>query len=522
MRWLKGDPRVLLIGAERALLFVSEQGQLRHAYEFTVDAAGLAAFGNYLRLAPVNPLHVLVDVVEEEYRQDTVPHVLGGDRRAILARRFARLFRGTPYCQAVHQGREREGRRDDRVLLTALTRPEAITAWVSLITQHRVPLAGIYSLPLLSAALIPRLGANAHNVLFISVQQASGLRQTFFRDGHLRISRLAPMPRAGTLPYADFVLAELAKLKRYLNSLALASREGPLAIYLISHGSLLTELEQQCRNSDSERYFLVDTADLAGQFGLPASAGTAASDTLFAQLLLTAPPRVQYAQREETRFHRLHQLRNATLIASLLLVLGAAGWSALTFFDAVGLRQEAREAAQKTAFYTERTALAREALPRTSVDAPTIRTAVAAARTLKSLQASPVPALGMLGTALAEHPAVTLDKVLWQRQFRIEGPDGVTDTGVTHDEPDAAYFTVLDVDAHLPGFGDDYRRAMETVDALCARLRQLPGVHTVAVVRYPLDLSPGANVVGTTAPRGEEDNGRFTLRIVAGVKHAAG
>lgn len=519
MRWLKGDPRVLLIGAERVLLFVSEQGNLRHAYEFSMDAAGLAAFGNYLRLAPGNPLQVLVDVVEEEYRQDTVPHVFGTDRSAILARRFARLFRGTPYCQAIHLGREQEGRRDDQVLLTALTRPEALAGWIARITECQVPLAGIYSLPLLSAALIPRLGANAHNVLLISVQQASGLRQTFFRDGYLRISRLAPVPRAGALPYADFVLAELAKLKRYLNSLALASREGPLAIYLISHGPLLNELEQQCRNTEHERYYLVDTAGLAAQLGLPASAGSAASDTLFAQLLLTAPPRVQYAQKEETRFHRLFRLRNATLVASLLMVLGAAGLSALRFFEAVSLRQEAREAAQKTAFYTERTALARQALPETPVDATAIRTAVAAVGTLRALQASPVPSLALLGNALAEHPAIMLEKISWQRHFKVETLE-MEDAVVAAEED--AYFTVLEMEAHLPGFGEDYRQAIETVDALCAQLRSLPRVRRVEVRRYPLDLRPDANVVGSTTPRGEHAEGGFTLRIVTGVGRAAG
>lgn len=518
MRWLKGDPRVLLLGAERALLFVSEQGSVRHSYEFPMDAAGLAAFGNYLRLAPGNPLQVLVDVVEEEYRQETLPHVFGGDRRAILSRRFARLFRGTPYCQAIHIGREQEGRRDDRVLLTALTRPEAIAGWVEQIVQYQVPLAGIYSLPLLSAALIPRLGANAHNVLFISVQQASGLRQTFFRDGHLRISRLAPLPRAGTLPYADFVLAELAKLKRYLNSLALASREGPLAIYLMSHGPLLGELEQQCRNTENERYYLVDTADLAAQLGLPASAGNAASDSVFAQLLLTAPPKVQYAQKDETRFHRLYRLRNATLIASLLMVLGAASSSAFRFFDAVSLRQEAREAAHKTAFYTERTTLARQALPRTSLDPAGIRTTVAAVKTLRALRASPVPDLALLGNALAEHPAIRLDALAWQRHFKPETLE--TEQAVTA-AADDAYFTVLVVDAHLPGFVDDYRQAMETVDALCARLRVLPRVRRVEVSRYPLDLRPDANVVGSTAPRGEQADGSFSLRIVTGAAHAA-
>ena len=234
-RW-RGDARVLLIAADRALLFLGSGRGLRHAYEFAAGDSGWAAFANYLEGAPPTPLYVLVDVVEEEYRQDTIPHVRGKDRASVLTRKYARLFRGTPYCLALDQGREREGRRDDRVLLTALTKPDTLTPWITELVNHRVPLAGIYSLPVLSHGLLKQVRATASNVLFISVQQASGLRQTFYRDGQLKISRLAQMPRLGSVPYATYVLAELAKLRRYLNSLALVSRESPLAIYILSHG----------------------------------------------------------------------------------------------------------------------------------------------------------------------------------------------------------------------------------------------------------------------------------------------
>jgi len=61
---------------------------------------------------------------------------------------------------------------------------------------------------------------------------------------------------------------------------------------------------------------------------------------------------------------------------------------------------------------------------------------------------------------------------------------------------------------------------METVDALCARLRMLPRVRWVEVSRYPLDLRPDANVVGSTTPHGEQADGSFMLRIVTGAAHA--
>ncbi|MGD9604194.1 MAG: hypothetical protein AB7O21_10355 [Gammaproteobacteria bacterium] len=522
MNVLRGEARVLLVAADRALLYTGHGGRLTHAYEFAAGEGGWSAFSHYLEQAGAAPLHVLVDVVEEEYRQDTIPHVRGGDRRAVLARKYARLFRGTPYCLALAQGREREGRRDDRVLLTALTKPETLAPWIAEILKHRVPLAGIHSVPILSAALLKAVKATASNVLFISVQQVSGLRQTFFRDGQLKISRLAQMPRLGSVPYANHVLAELAKLRRYLNSLALVSRDSPLAIYLFSHGELLQELERHCRSSDGEQYFLVDTADLAPRLGLPAESVSPYADALFAQLLLDAPPSVHYAQRQETRFHLLHQWKIALLAASVLLIVGSAGWSALRFVEGVGLKQQALDAAQKSVFYQERLALARRDLPPTPLDASAIDTAVRTADALVSLRASPLPAWRLLGAALESAPAIVLDRLTWQRSF-VPDPDGKPAPG-TPEPPapaaaDDAYYAITDVEGHLAAFDGDFRGALATIDALAARLREQQDVRSVTVTRYPLDLDPDASVTGSAGAA--DPAAGFTLRIVLGVAHAA-
>lgn len=524
MKLLHGAARVLLLAADRALLFIGEGRGLRHAYEFTAGESGWAAFANYLEQSPPTPLHVLVDVVEEEYRPDTIPHVRGRDRQSVLARKYARLFRGTPYCLALDQGREREGRRDDRVLLTALTKPEAITPWINEIVNHRVPLAGIYSLPVLSAGLLQKVKADASNVLFISVQQISGLRQTFYRDGQLKISRLAQMPRLGSVPYATHVLAELAKLRRYLNSLALVSRESPLAIYILSHGALLEELERHCRNSDGEQYFLVDNADLAMRLGLPASVASPYSDAIFAQLLLNATPPKHYAQRHETHFYQLHQAKIGLLAASLLLLVGSAGWSALRFVEAVGLKQQALDAAQKSAFYQERFALARRGLPPTAVDATAIETAVTVAGALANAKASPLPAWRLLGAALAGSPAVTVDKLTWYRTFdpnlNPAAPQEAPPANPLAKSPAYLYYTVTDLEAHLGDFDGDYRGAIATIEKLAKDLRAAPHVHAVEITRYPLDLRPDASVAGSASATVAGAPAAFTLRVVLGVPHA--
>ena len=98
--------------------------------EFAVSGAGVTAFERYLAPLAAHPVHLFIDLSEEDFRLDTIPHVGGSDREAILNRKLAQIYRNTPYRHALLQGRETEGRRDDRVIYTAVTNPEVLRPWV--------------------------------------------------------------------------------------------------------------------------------------------------------------------------------------------------------------------------------------------------------------------------------------------------------------------------------------------------------------------------------------------------------
>ncbi|MFT5414025.1 MAG: hypothetical protein ACI915_000333, partial [Gammaproteobacteria bacterium] len=407
------EKRALLITADKAVLYQRHNGQVSNVYEFLADENGRENFRRCLQETAPAPIFALIDIVEEEYRQDVIPHVFGSDRKSVLERKFSRLFRGANYCFALNQGRETDGRKDDKVLLTAITKPDVMRPWLELIQEQRVPLAGIYSLPILSQRLLKRIGAKGPNTLLISVQSASGLRQTFFRDRNIKISRLAQMPRIGSVPYESHIMGELEKLRRYLNSLALISSEGPLDIYILSHGEWLNELELHCRDTDDERYFLLDVADVAARLGLKKKLDSAYGDVLYIQLLMDENPKNHYADKQETKYFSLHRMRNGLVLASALLLLFSMGWSAFNFLDGVSLKQQAIDAQQKANFYQERYGIARQDLPPTPVDPRDIQTAVDIVDSLRRHKADPSPLLEIVSMALEASPSIQLDEFKW-------------------------------------------------------------------------------------------------------------
>jgi hypothetical protein len=133
----------LYLTNSRLVSMVTQGKRIVARREFAVSGAGAAEFERYLAGMAEIPAHLFTDLTEEDFRLDTVPHVSARDREAIVGRKLAQIFRSTPYRHAVMQGREAEGRRDDRVIYTAITNAEVLRPWVEAIERHKVPLGGI-------------------------------------------------------------------------------------------------------------------------------------------------------------------------------------------------------------------------------------------------------------------------------------------------------------------------------------------------------------------------------------------
>ncbi len=495
------------------------------------DLTPLAMVARYLRETPLMPTYLLVDVVEEEFRLDTAPHVIGRDRRALINRKINRLFRNAPYYCAIRQGREPEGRRDDRYLFAALTNPGVISDLTELMTRCKVPLAGIYSLPLLSARLLPKIGATAPNTLLVSLQGASGLRQSFFRDGELKVSRLAKMPRLGTVPYGPYVLGELDKTRRYLNSLRLASRDAPLDIYLLSSGGTLNELKAHCNDSDAIRYHMVDIAELGRRLGISGALTTPYSDAVYMHLLLSAQPKNQYARGNETAYYGLYRTRIGMMVAGVLLLLGSAAWGGFNFIQGVSLQQQAIDSNNKANYYDTRYQAARTGLPKTPVPPSQIKAAVELAKTLASYKTSPLGAMLAISRALGNSPSVQIDKIDWsastdptaaadpKRAMTTTGArrntGAVPAPGTPHGE--YRYYQIAQVTGHLTSFGGDYREALAKVSRFADALREQRNMYTVEIVKAPVDVSSKASVQGNANQPLDAREAEFALRVVLGV-----
>jgi hypothetical protein len=128
-----------------------------------------------------------VDIVEEDFHQETIPFVRGADRRTLVGRKLAQRYRDTSLSLAISLGFEKTQRRDERLLLSSFTNNAQFQPWLNVLRERRQSRAFSVALVAPRLALIGR-----RRCLLVTLRQA-GLRKTSSR----RKDPLQPPRRRG-------------------------------------------------------------------------------------------------------------------------------------------------------------------------------------------------------------------------------------------------------------------------------------------------------------------------------------
>jgi hypothetical protein len=108
--------------------------KLMSSVYFEPDDQGLDLFSSYLRSFHNEPVRLLVDLIEEEFRQIKVPLLRGSDRQAILKRNFTKYFRTSEYRFAISQSVEKKARKEEKLLMIGLTNQSLLEPWLNIAT----------------------------------------------------------------------------------------------------------------------------------------------------------------------------------------------------------------------------------------------------------------------------------------------------------------------------------------------------------------------------------------------------
>ena len=406
--------RVLYFTAAEHLLYRSTRGALELEGRFAANEEGLAQFQAYLADKSGALFAVLADLAGEDFHEEQIPLVRGGDRQAIIARRLAQRYRDTRLATALSLGAVSVGeRRNERVLLASFTNTQALGPWLDALEAAHTRLSGVYSVPLLAPALAAALAARQSRVLVVTANRA-GLRQCYVENGRVRFGRLEPTADTKPEGLAAFVRTETHRLFQYLVTLrALPRDSGPVQVLVVAPAGQRAAFESALHSDTGLIFKTIDYADALRSLKLRRTPPEATGEALFAHLAARKPPSEQFASREDRRRYIIWQLQRAIVAgggAAFLAcaLLGASRW--LEVMNTRGLAVEQQAAASDAAHQYERIT---STFPVTDTTTENLKATVVEFRRIAERSASPERAFRHVADVLDKYPQFELDTLRW-------------------------------------------------------------------------------------------------------------
>ena len=540
---------LLLITNDQLTAYLWERGGLAAGSStFSNDEAGHEAFSRHLAGMRNIPVYLLADLIEEDFQRENLPHVMGRPRKKLIQRRLGQIYRDTPYRQATPQGREEYGRKDDRMLFSALTNADLLKPWVDTILKQKAPLAGIYSPALLSPVLVKKLGLVSDHLLLVT-HQSGGLRQSYFQGAFLKFSRLFPLIGHGPVAvalkdsdflraearersYAEIVAQETAKTLPFLNGARLLPRGETLNVAILSHGEELHQLQTVCQGTPAMSPSFVDL-EKARLFGKKHPTHTFC-DTLFLSLLGRSAPASHYALPEQTRYFRLWRSRIALYVLSAGVVTGALLLAGSNGLEAMQNYLEYRQIAVEAQAMQAKHQIFIRSMQPTAASPQNMKAAVEIEQMISRNAPTLAPLLGIVSQALDALPQIRINQLQWQATEKSEAATGPADAGQTQTAVSPAPrvaagetelappailigipqkpYQVLLLEGEVVSFRQDFRTALENVRQLAAELGKNPQVQ-VQITRSPLDIRPAVKLEGLAGNENADAKALFSLKL---------
>ncbi|MET0265042.1 MAG: hypothetical protein ABW202_05460 [Duganella sp.] len=518
---------VLYLSNEQLCAWRWQRGRLAGGACFSADSAGVEAFLDYLEPHARTPVWLLTDLIEEDFQRLQLPHVGGRAGAQLLQRRLLQQYRDTPFRHHEIQGREPAGRRDDTVLLSALTNPGAVQPWLDALEQLRVPLAGLYSTTLLSEQLVRKLGWRNQHLLLLS-QQSAGWRQSYFQQGQLKFSRLTPAIDRDGNPVN--IASETAKTQQFLTSVRLMARGNVLETVVIAAAVQLPALAEQCSEGPETAFRFEPLEQVAQQLGVaaPDDARTAPlADTMWLGLLARNRPASHYTLGPLQRYYHLWRARVSLYVASATLATVAVCAIGVNLWQASTAKTEAARLNAEARTFDQRYNAVMAAMPPRVTTTANMRAAINVERMLALQGPTPWPMVAMVSQALEQSPQIRLLQLDWKvdlpgaragsAQAVVNNAGGAPASvapmssllaGIPVRPPQA-----LLLEAEILADEDDYRQAVDTMQAFAQQLAANPRL-LVQVDKPPLDTRPSVRLQGKAGAQAAAAHPKFTLNLV--------
>lgn len=482
--------------------------------EFADDDRGLREFDRYLSANPDQGSAMLIDVIEEEFALDSIPKLGVRDREALIQRRRQRKFRRTPYHVSIYQGTPGRKQNEFSVVHSAISNHELIDPWLQIILDHRTPLSGVYSVPLMAPRIIKRLFSCDDAVMFVAPHQGTKLRQIFLRDGAIQSARLSQGPGIDDDGFAKFVVTEVVRSRRYLDRTRLIANMEPLRVCVIASDATAAKIRPFVDSNSADQYQFLTPDAAARKLGRRKLQSADRFEEIFLSAVVRKRPKQSYANAGENRYWNMRRLRGGIVNTAIVAAAACSIVAAVLLSDVWVLRNRISAIQSQVEFLSETFRRENDKFDPLKADSHEMQLAVDTGDYLLANRV-PVPwVMNQLGAVLGDYPDIKLQELRWLAES-LPVPNTETrrrDVAAPVTVPVTNGVSAV-ITADFEPFDGDMRRAFSRIDALAADIRLRTSFDRAEAIEYPFDANTSAAVSGEIINDRDNRTARFSLRV---------
>ena len=503
---------ILYFSAEDHYLYRSARGELELEAKFSDDEAGIDAFREYLRGRKGALFSIMADLAGEDFHEEQIPLLRGGDREAVLQRRLAQRYRDTRLAAALSLGTALAGeRRNERLLLASFTNTQSLAPWLDALEESDARLAGVFSVPLLAPALAARLGVRSGRAFVVTVTRA-GLRQSFVENGKLRFARLERTVEMTPPALAMFVRSETLRLAQYLVTLRMLPREaGPVQALVIAPPGQRIVFENVLQSDARLVFRTLDSTEAERAAGLRRVAEGTGAEALYLHLAAKNPPREQFASSSERHRYIVWKLQRAVVAAGAIGFAACALFAGVKWLDVLQTRSRAELQAQEAQRSAESYARITAAFPVTQTSTENLRVAVVEFTRIAQRSSAPERIFTHVSRVLEEFPQFEIDALSWT----VGRPGGGRDAraaAAPKPEPQAETAETVEVSGRVNATQkSDYRGITAQVQRFAGALGS--SGYQLARTQLPFDITSEGTLTGDIGGAETGEAPRFTVVV---------
>lgn len=490
------------------------------------DEEGQTIFRGLVRQYPGFPVIVVADLLDENFRHDTIVHVSGSDHAALMKRKLDFSFRGTRYRRGVVTSRMSEGRKDDRIMLCALTKPGVVDLWANLLLEEERAIQSVTSIAHLLNHYVALEGLENEDYLLLSKLDSDRfLRQTFIRKGKVMFSRQASLGNVPERRLGVEILQESVQLRQYLERIHFIPYEKRLNVQILAGASDET-IQVGSFSNESHHFEVVDINDQE------ATARVEVDDDalepahyLLARVLAHKNVDNVYAPPALTRYSDLRSLGKLLMTTAAGILLLGLGLNVPGLMSLAEMREQASIFQARIAPLQRQYQALSERFPDTPIPAQAMQLLVNTHEALRLQDFNPIEALNLVSAALARSPGLELTDIQWQLR---EAPFVPTVDALGYETPPPEPLPGLGSENALTGVllqqrsrielviegetysPSSYRDAQEQVLAFAEALADSPRVE-VQMRQMPIEIRTDTEV--RTVINDSEVRSRFVLEV---------